>query len=211
MVMVVDGASSHVAKDLLIPENIRLHRLPGYSPQLNPQEHLWDEIREKEFPNRVFADMAGVVRQLETGLPRLAADTGRVRSITAWPWIVSLNYCKNRELHARGDKEPRCTRTRISRVEADAGSCGAAPRTGLLVESLGLGEAIGVQRAASRSEGDQLGWRRRHRFGVPGLVPTMHKPPSEEERADENEGGDEFERMFHGYSFLWNGKGPAHR
>jgi len=42
--------------------NIRLHRLPGYSPELNPQEHLWDELREKEFPNRVFSDMVGVVR-----------------------------------------------------------------------------------------------------------------------------------------------------
>lgn len=91
IVMIVDGASSHVAKDLPIPENIRLHRLPPYSPQLNPQEHLWDEIREKEFPNRVFADMVGVVRQLENGLPRLAADADRIRSITAWPWIVSLN------------------------------------------------------------------------------------------------------------------------
>ena len=54
IVMVVDGASSHVAKDLVVPENIRLLRLPSYSPELNPQEHVWDEIREKEFPNRVF-------------------------------------------------------------------------------------------------------------------------------------------------------------
>ena len=90
IVMIVDGASSHVAKALLVPENIRLHRLPAYSPELNPQEHLWNELREKEFPNRVFADMAGVLRQLEQGLPRLAADTERVRSIAAWPWIVSL-------------------------------------------------------------------------------------------------------------------------
>lgn len=90
IVMVVDGASSHVAKALVVPENIRLHRLPGHSPELNPQEHLWDELREKEFPNRVFSDMAGVVRTLEAGLPRLAADQDRVRSICAWPWIVSL-------------------------------------------------------------------------------------------------------------------------
>jgi hypothetical protein len=90
IIMVVDGASSHVAKDLVIPENIRLHRLPGYSPELNPQEHLWDEIREKEFPNRVFSDMAGVVRTLKTGLPRLASDRERLRSICAWPWIISL-------------------------------------------------------------------------------------------------------------------------
>jgi hypothetical protein len=95
MVMVVDGASSHVAKDLQVPENIRLYRLPPYSPQLNPQEHMWDELREKEFPNRVFSDMAGVVEQLEGGLPRLAADTKRVKSIAAWPLIVSLNLNAN--------------------------------------------------------------------------------------------------------------------
>lgn len=95
IVMVVDGASSHVAKDLPIPENIRLHRRPAYSPQLNPQEHLWDELRQKEFLNRVFAGMAGVIQQLENGLPRLAADTDRIRSITAWPWMVSLNLKAN--------------------------------------------------------------------------------------------------------------------
>jgi hypothetical protein len=39
IVMIIDGASSHVAKALVIPENICLHRLPAYSPQLNPQEH----------------------------------------------------------------------------------------------------------------------------------------------------------------------------
>ena len=90
IVMILDGASSHVAEALVVPGNIRLHRLPAYSPELNPQEHLWDEIREKEFPNRVFCDMAGVVPTLETGLPRLASDHVRVRSICAWPWINSL-------------------------------------------------------------------------------------------------------------------------
>ena len=69
IVMVVDGASSHVAKALVVPENIRLLRLPPYAPELNPQEHVWDELREKEFPNRVFADLGSVIRQLETGLP----------------------------------------------------------------------------------------------------------------------------------------------
>jgi hypothetical protein len=39
--------------------------------------------------------MAGVVRTLQTGLPRLAADRNRVRSICAWPWIVSLSLNAN--------------------------------------------------------------------------------------------------------------------
>ena len=90
IVMVVDGASSHKAKDLVVPENVRLIPLPGYSPELNPQEHIWDEVREKAFPNLVLDQMALVVTRLETDLTSLAADTERVRSITAWPWIVSL-------------------------------------------------------------------------------------------------------------------------
>ena len=59
------------------------------------QEHVWDELREKEFPNRVFADLASVTGQLERGLPKLAADSQRLRGITAWPWIVSLNLNAN--------------------------------------------------------------------------------------------------------------------
>jgi len=31
--------------------------LPGYSPELNPQEHIWDEVREKAFPNLVLDEM----------------------------------------------------------------------------------------------------------------------------------------------------------
>ncbi len=95
IVMVVDGASSHRAKDLIIPENVRLIRLPGYSPELNPQEHVWDEVREKAFPNLVLDQMKLVVERLKCGMSTLAADAHRVRRITAWPWIVSLNLKAN--------------------------------------------------------------------------------------------------------------------
>ena len=91
IIMVVDGASSHVAKGLVVPQNIRLIRLPPYAPELNPQEHIWDELREKEFPNRVYADLRSVREQLEAGLPRLASSRETLRSITAWPWINRLN------------------------------------------------------------------------------------------------------------------------
>jgi hypothetical protein len=90
IIMVLDGASSHKAKDLIKPENIRLVALPPYAPELNPQEHVWDELREKEFPNRVFNDLDAVVKQLEHGLHQLSADHDRLNSLTACPWIVSI-------------------------------------------------------------------------------------------------------------------------
>src|SRR5437016_8793403 len=57
IVMQVDQAGWHSAKDLVIPENIRLIPQPAYSPELNPVEHIWDELREKYFHNRVFSSL----------------------------------------------------------------------------------------------------------------------------------------------------------
>ncbi len=95
IVMVVDGASSHKSKDLTIPENIRLLALPGYSPELNPQEHIRDEVREKAFPNLVLDQMAAVIKGLNGEMGALASNAPRIRSITAWPWIVSLTLNAN--------------------------------------------------------------------------------------------------------------------
>ena len=91
----MDGASSHKSKDLEIPENLRLIRLPAYSPELNPQERVWDDLREKAFPNRVSANMEEVIAGLKQGLGEMSGDAQRLRSLTAWPWIVSLNLKMN--------------------------------------------------------------------------------------------------------------------
>jgi hypothetical protein len=95
ILMIVDGASSHKSKDLEIPENLRLIRLPAYSPELNPQEHVWDDLREKAFPNYVSANMDQVIAGLKQGLGEMSGDAQRLRSLTAWPWIVSLNLKVN--------------------------------------------------------------------------------------------------------------------
>jgi len=95
ILMVLDGASSHKAKVLIVPANVRLIGLPTYSPELNPQEHIWDELREKEFPNRVYDSMEAVISQLEAGMPRLCSDPARIRSIPTWPWILTLNLKAN--------------------------------------------------------------------------------------------------------------------
>lgn len=59
-----------------------------YSPELNPVEHLWDELREKHFHNRVFASLAAVEQHLFEAVRAFELDTERIRSICAWPWII---------------------------------------------------------------------------------------------------------------------------
>ncbi len=88
--MVMDSAGWHKAKTLNIPENMRLVFLPPYSPELNPVEHLWEEIREKWFPNKVFQNLDAVENLLVEALVALEADKKRVASITGFDWIIGI-------------------------------------------------------------------------------------------------------------------------
>jgi transposase len=87
IVMQVDQAGWHSAKDLVIPENIRLIPQPAYSPELNPVEHIWDELREKYFHNRIFPSLELLIDVLCQGLNDLAHDTERLRSLTNFPHL----------------------------------------------------------------------------------------------------------------------------
>ena len=85
--MQVDGASWHRANELIIPENIRLVSQPAYSPELNPIEHIWDELREKYFHNRIFPSLELLIDALCHGLNDLAANPKRLRSLTGFPHL----------------------------------------------------------------------------------------------------------------------------
>lgn len=89
IVMVLDGAGWHHSESLRLPDNLRLLPLPPYAPELNPVEHLWDELREKAFHNRVFDSIDALEDPLEASLRTLENDHDRVRSIVAWPWIIN--------------------------------------------------------------------------------------------------------------------------
>ena len=45
--LVLDGAPAHIAGRLIVPENVLLVRLPAYSPELNPVERLWQDLRAR--------------------------------------------------------------------------------------------------------------------------------------------------------------------
>lgn len=45
-VMVLDNGSFHKAKKLAVPQNVELVFLPPYSPELNPAERLWQDLKD---------------------------------------------------------------------------------------------------------------------------------------------------------------------
>ena len=89
--MQVDGAGWHHSDELVIPSNIRLITQPPYSPEVNPVEHIWDEVREKYFGNRAFPSLDALIEVLCQGLNELADDPERLRSLTGFPHIVNVN------------------------------------------------------------------------------------------------------------------------
>jgi transposase len=89
ILMFMDQAGWHKAKALIIPANVRLLHVPPYSPELNPAEHLWEEIREKWFPNLVFRSITAVEDTLMEALATLEHDSQRVAGLTGFDWIIS--------------------------------------------------------------------------------------------------------------------------
>ena len=90
IVMVLDGASSHKCKGLVIHENVSLVLLPSYAPELNPAEQIWNVLRWDYFANEVFDSLDAATAQAELGLTKIAANTSAVRQLTNWPWIIAI-------------------------------------------------------------------------------------------------------------------------
>jgi hypothetical protein len=91
ILMIMDKAAWHTAGALRIPYNVEIFPLLPYSPELNPVEQIWDEVREKGFKNEVFNSLALVEDRLADTLISLEDDSKRVHSITGWEWIVCIS------------------------------------------------------------------------------------------------------------------------
>jgi hypothetical protein len=87
--MVMDGAASHRAGDLEIPEHMTLLHLPPYSPELNPQENVWKMIKPEGFYNRVFNSLDEVEEQLIKILRQFEQAAEKLKNLTGWDWILN--------------------------------------------------------------------------------------------------------------------------
>jgi hypothetical protein len=90
IIMVMDSASWHTTKALIVPENINILPLPPYSPELNPTEHIWDYIREqKEFNNHTFDSIDDVDKKLGEALCDLHNEKNIIKSMCNFNWLYS--------------------------------------------------------------------------------------------------------------------------
>jgi putative transposase len=85
----VDRASWHISKKLVIPDNVRLFFLPPYTPEFNPVEQIWKEIRSLGFKNELFNSLDKVIGRLTDTINSLSNYT--IKSITGRDWILSIS------------------------------------------------------------------------------------------------------------------------
>ena len=88
ILLAVDNASWHTSKKLTVPNNIHLISLLPYTPELNPIEQVWKEIRKVGFKNEIFATLDKVIDRLCETINSLTVE--KIKSITGRDWILAL-------------------------------------------------------------------------------------------------------------------------
>ena len=84
--LITDGAAAHRSTRLKIKEELLIEHLPAYSPELNPVERLFKELR-KQLKNRVFESLEAVEEAVIKAIEPFLKDGSRVKKLTFYGWL----------------------------------------------------------------------------------------------------------------------------
>lgn len=81
----LDNGRLHTWYELEVPENVILLFQPPYSPQVNPIERLWKEIK-KQLKWQLFENLDDLRNRLSIVLQQLTPKI--IKSVTGWDFIL---------------------------------------------------------------------------------------------------------------------------
>lgn len=85
-VVILDQAGWHTSNGLNVPANMTLLPLPPRSPELNPQENIWQFLRDNWLSNQVFASYEEIVDRCCLAWKTLIDQPARITSIGLRDW-----------------------------------------------------------------------------------------------------------------------------
>ena len=84
--LVVDQAGWHLSAALDVPGNVTIVPLPAKCPELNPQESVWQFLRDNWLSNRVFTSYDNIVDHCCYAWNRLTKQPWNIISIGSRAW-----------------------------------------------------------------------------------------------------------------------------
>jgi len=88
-VLVLDNGQFHKAKKLTIPENVRLVFLPPYSPELNPIERLWQDLKD-HLAFHLHETLSALRRRVQERLDSYTDEA--VASLTGYEYLLDAAH-----------------------------------------------------------------------------------------------------------------------
>ena len=90
-IVIIDGAGWHTTKSLKTPDNISLLRLPAYSPEQNPQENIWQYLRQNALANRAYETYDTIVTACCKAWNDLIDLPDTIKSIASREWFQCVS------------------------------------------------------------------------------------------------------------------------
>jgi len=84
-VMILDRGRFHQAQKLRIPHNVVPVFLPPYSPELNPIERLWEDIKD-EIADQLYPTIEALKEKVASILNRYTKEA--IQSLTSYPYLI---------------------------------------------------------------------------------------------------------------------------
>lgn len=84
--MILDGAGAHQQNVVGENSSLRLEKLPAASPELNPVERFFQELR-RELSNQVFETIEEIEQKIQQLLQRYWGAPNTIIRLTCYPYI----------------------------------------------------------------------------------------------------------------------------
>jgi transposase len=102
IILIRDNAPAHIKTDLVVPDNIVHLALPAYSPELNPVERFFLELR-RALANTLFDSVDDLHLAITAFLQRFTDDPEALQLLTEFPWWwFALTHFKNCDIYVSG-------------------------------------------------------------------------------------------------------------
>lgn len=89
-ILLLDRAGWHLSEQIQIPQNIAFLPLPPYSPELNAQERVWEDLRKSSLSNRSYKDYEEIVFVAAEACKKLAKEVEASTYKLCYPYWSNL-------------------------------------------------------------------------------------------------------------------------